>query len=187
MPVPPIISRHKILVLASALSILILGLAIWFFFFFNQRLTFSNDQFSFKIPSGWNYDDLTASGLENLAVVRAYQNNPDITFHVTTKLVAEPANLAELPKELKVSFQKEVQKFEELGTGFQKIDDQDALRYEYRYQANDSDGKVFLTHQELFIVQVGGSVFYLFGQAADADYEIARPKVSQIIDSFRFK
>lgn len=187
MQIPTIITRHRVLVLTSVLSVLVLGLAIWFFFFFNQGLTFSNEQFSFKTPPGWQSDDLKASGLENLAVARFYQDNPLITFHVTTKLISEPANFAELPKELQASFKKEVQKFEELGTGLQKIDDRDALRYEYRYQAIDSDGKEFLSHQEMFIVQVGGSVFYLFGQAADADYEAARPKIFQIIDSFRFK
>lgn len=181
------LSKRKIFFLALALVIPLIVLAVWFFFFFNKGLTFSNDQFSFKTPPGWHYDDLKASGLENLVIVRVYQSNPDITFHVSTKLAANPIKLAELPKELQASFKKEVQKFEELGTGFQKIDEQDALRYEYRYRATGSDGKTFLSHQEMFIAQKGGLVFYLVGQATDADYETARPKVSQIIDSFRFK
>jgi len=177
----------RTLLLVSALAVPLLVLAVWFFFFFNRGLAFSNDQFSFKTPPGWHYLNLEESGLEKLIVVKVYQNNPDITFHVSTKLALNSINLADLPKELKATFEKEVQKFEELGIGFQKIDDQDALRYEYRYQATGSDEKVFLTHQEMFIVQVGAQVFYLVGQAADADYKTARPKVSRIINSFRFK
>lgn len=181
-------THRKTFFLVSVLVLSTLVLAILFFFVRSkQGLTFSNDKFSFKTPPGWHYEDLKATGLENLIVVKVYQNNPDITFHVSTKLAANQIELSELPKELRASFQKGVKNFEELGMSFPEVGGQNALRYEYRYQATAPGGRTFLTHQELFITEVGETVFYLVGQAREEDYETARPKLAQILNSLKFK
>ena len=170
-------------------SLLIIGLTVVIvtLTLFNQKETFANEDFSFTIPSGWTQDDLEKGDLDKLLIIRFRQKDPKATFHVRTIKSGTATDLSALPKQLRSSFKNEVKNFEELKTGFQKIDGYEALRYEYKYEDLNASGKTFVTHQEMVITPVGDKIYYLVGQAKEEDYSKVRDKIQKIFDSFNFE